>query len=343
MTASLLLSLILPLVWQPIELPSNASFRAVAVSRDGAICLSGNGPEVWVSTDGGKKWLDRKPEYEGVTDYRCVAIPANNVIFLASAGSPSVILRSDDLGSTWNTVHEDKRPAAFIDGLRFWDGQRGFSFGDPIGGRFLLLRTRDGGRSWGEVSSDVISLEGEAGFAASNGSMELFGRSSLLIGLGGRADHGASRVMRSDDDGETWEAVEVKQIPAGPSQGIFALSLRASGFGVAVGGDYKRPDESSGNVAVTDDGGRSWRLPNGRRPGGFRSSVIFVLSEQEKRSGAVGGGFWLATGPTGTDISDDGEDWRKLSDTGFHALNLLPSGSPIAVGKDGRIALLVSE
>lgn len=327
----------LPFAWQPIPLPSEASLRGIAVSASGTICVAGNGPQVWISNDRGSTWSKRTPNSSGVTDYRSVAMPIGEVLVVASAGTPAVILRSQDLGVTWQTAHDDERAAAFIDSVRFWDTQRGMAFGDPVEGAFWFRVTKDGGKTWSDRGCQIPPLAGEAGFAASNGSLAMMSPDSILVGLGGREDQGPSRVLHSEDAGRNWGVSEVADMPANASSGIFSVAMGEGGFGVAVGGDYKQTERRIGNIAVTDDQGRSWRLPKGQRPGGFRSSVIFVPAKGKARRPM---GYWLATGPSGTDISDDGEDWRTLGGTGYHALCLLPDGTPLASGADGRVAIL---
>jgi photosystem II stability/assembly factor-like uncharacterized protein len=337
MTAILLACLLaFPLQWQPLKLGTESSLRGIAVGiavgDTEAMCVVGAGPTVQVSEDGGTTWVDRTPVRDGVTDYRCVAILDGKILIIASAGTPALILRSPDWGRTWITVHEDTREAAFMDGVRFWDDQHGIAFGDPVDGAFLMLTTQDGGQSWQNVECDVTPLEGEAGFAASNGALMLNGKAKITVGLGGRSDGGPSRLLSSDNKGQRWSVVEVDEMPANASSGIFAIEIRDDGFGVAVGGDYKRLDHQQGNVAVTEDHGLTWRLPTGARPSGFRSSVVFVSQSN----------FWLATGPSGTDISFDGEDWRPLTNNGYHALIVTPDGTPIACGSEGRVAVLRS-
>ena len=115
------------------------------------------------------------------------------------------------------------------------------------------------------------------------------------------------------------------------SAGVFSLAFRDSENGIAVGGDYKNTEESTGNLALTTDGGRTWSpVPTGR-PAGFRSAVAFVPG----RSGVV-----VTVGPSGSDLSrDGGKTWSKLDGPGFHALGF-GRNEPIGwgVGEDGRIA-----
>lgn len=342
-----LLILVTPLKWQTIAPATGSSLRGMAVSSDGTLCVAGQGPVVWVSEDKGTTWKNCTPSIDGVTDYRCVEIPGDKTgdkksptarpLIVASAGSPAVILRSGDKGSTWQTTFFNDQPEAFLDSVHFWDSSRGIAFGDPLGGSFLLLKTIDGGKSWNRLECNIAPIDGEAGFAASNGSIALAEPGIVLVGLGGRVDQGPSRMLRSNDAGQNWTVSEVDAIPAGPSSGVFAIAMKGEGFGIAVGGDYKQLEQTDGNIAVTTDNGATWRPISGTPPAGFRSSVIYVppgvLSDQPT-------GCWLATGPSGTDISRNGEDWEPAGKVGFHALRIAPGGDIFACGSDGRVAVL---
>jgi hypothetical protein len=392
-TILLLISLVLQLDWQPLTHPTEASLRGVAGFGGTFICVAGTRPAkeptrkakpvVFCSDDGGKTWIDRTPVQPGVSDYRCVAIPKDNVVLVASAGSPAVILRSEDRGASWNVVYKNADPDAFIDSMRFQDAEHGIVFGDPINGRFLVLATNDAGRTWQRLDCPTKSRDGEAGFAASNGLIAFLAPQTVLIGMGGgSAEKGEapipSRALRSIDFGTRWTVDEVPQIPAGPSSGIFAIGVGQSGIGhsgssqagrgnrvlvVAVGGDYRDPELPGGNIAISDDAGSTWRLPTGTAPRGFRSSVVFVPNPSQSSPSQphmsaseppASPGYWLATGPTGTDISLDGEDWYPYGHQGFHAATVawvgvgmmeagsMPSGSPIVTGSDGRVAIMPS-
>ncbi len=348
MTNLLAFLIALPLTWNSLttdsEIPSESSLRGIAVSGTGAICVAGGkpnggGPEVWVSTDNGKSWQSRAPDVDGVTDYRSVAMPSPNVIVLASAGTPAVIMRSSDLGKSWTKVLHDKRPEAFIDSVRFWDDQRGIAMGDPVAGSFWLRQTDDGGETWRKLNMSIEPLPGEAGFAASNGSVCLFKNASIAIGLGGRTDSGPARLLRSDDAGKSWSVTEIAAIPANASSGIFSVQIREDGTGVAAGGDYKQTERASGHIAITVDHGATWRLPTGNPPRGFRSSVIYVeAAELTPDSGEQG--YWLTTGPSGSETSVDGENWEPVAGAGFHAVTQSTGQVPFASGSDGRVAEL---
>jgi hypothetical protein len=96
--------------------------------------------------------------------------------------------------------------------------------------------------------------------------------------------------------------------------------------GVAVGGDYLKPNESAGTAAWSADSGWTWAASN-QPPHGYRSAVQW--SEALR--------LWITVGTNGSDIShDDGKTWQPLDDGEWNALSL-----PFVVGPKGRIARLV--
>jgi hypothetical protein len=115
-----------------------------------------------------------------------------------------------------------------------------------------------------------------------------------------------------------------------PSSGIFSLAIGDGDRGIAIGGDYKEPGRANRVVALTSDGGRTWRSPKGPGPGGYRSAVAYRP--------AARGATLVAVGPTGSDWSrDEGESWTRLGEMGFHAVGFAGAAG-WAVGEDGRIA-----
>jgi hypothetical protein len=108
------------------------------------------------------------------------------------------------------------------------------------------------------------------------------------------------------------------------SAGIFSLAFSDAKHGVAVGGEYTKAGEALHNVSVTSDGGRTWIEPSGGHPNGYRSAVAFWKTL----------GVWIATGPSGSDVSNDnGATWKAFGTDGYNAL-----GAGWAVGPKGAVA-----
>jgi photosystem II stability/assembly factor-like uncharacterized protein len=213
--------------------------------------------------------------------------------------------------------------------MQFWDEQHGIVFSDPVDGHLLILVTRDAGESWIRIGNEIVpAIEpGEAGFAASNSSLSILSPHHAWIGLGG-GQAGVARVFRTADRGQSWKVSTAPSIPRSPSSGIFSLCFRDQNLGIAVGGNFQSESSTTGNVAISENGGHSWRLPSGRTPGGFRSCVLSI--QDGYRS------MFLCCGPNGTDASLDGEDWQPVSPIGFHTLSVGRDGSVWGAGAKGQ-------
>jgi photosystem II stability/assembly factor-like uncharacterized protein len=316
--------------WNIFSTGTNASFRGLHAIDRSCVWACGSQGTVVRTVDGGATWTKHIIEGLEQTELRSIHAWSPTELVVATAGTPCRIYRSNDAGASWSIVYENADPKAFIDGLRFWDDEHGFAFGDPLGNRLAAWITRDRGNTWQKPSDIALEMrDGEAGFAASNSSLLVFGDRSVWIGLGGTP--GASQVLMSDDAGMTWRRSVVAPIPSGKSSGIFSLARSPVGKAIAVGGDYLQPERAEGNIAIYDPASDTWRHPRGRPPCGYRSSVVHCeRADREIR--------WIAVGPSGCDASGDGEDWQPLSDEPFHALSVGADGSVWASGSSGRIA-----
>jgi hypothetical protein len=95
--------------------------------------------------------------------------------------------------------------------------------------------------------------------------------------------------------------------------------------GVAVGGDYTKPNDGTAAAAWSSDSGWTW-LASTTPPHGYRSTVQWGDSIKA----------WITAGTNGSDISrDDGKTWQPLDNGNWNALSL-----PFIVGPIGRIARL---
>jgi photosystem II stability/assembly factor-like uncharacterized protein len=318
--------------WMPQESGIKARLRGLSVFNRDVVWASGTSGTCLRTSDGGKTWVARVVPGASGLDFRDVhGVDLDNAYLLSiGEGEKSRIYKTTDGGATWTVQHTNQDPDGFLDAMAFWDAEHGLALGDPVGGRFVILTTEDGGRNWKPTPVEGMppALPGERAFAASGTCLVVQGDRCAWFATGGAR---VSRVFRSSDRGQTW-AVHETPIQAGtPSSGIFSLAFWNADHGVAVGGDYKQPEQSGGFVARTSDGGRTWALARGTQPAGYRSSVATV-------SGTPGP-ILVAVGPTGTELSlDGGENWRWLGMMGFDAVGFVGPEAGWAVGEGGRIA-----
>ncbi len=306
--------------WTAQESGVTASLRGVSAVAAQVAWASGS-DGTWLRTvNGGAKWEAGKVTGGEKLDFRgIVGFSANEAVAMSSGeGELSKVFRTLDGGAHWELLFANPDAKGFFDGIAFRDRLHGVLMGDPVGGRLTVFVTADGGKTWTRREGPAAN-EGEASFAASNSTLRVGGKGSIWIASGGK---GGARVHLSADDGKTWVAVQSPVRHDVETAGIFGLGWRDAKRGIAVGGDYRKDKEAAANIAVTADGGKTWTAPKAG-PAGFRSAVEYLPAAK----------VWVATGTSGSDVSADGEVWRKFDDGAYNAL----SGG-WAVGPKGRIA-----
>jgi len=277
------------------------------------------------------------------------------MVMATGLGDKSRLYKTTDGCKTWKLLLKNTDPRGFYDG--FWLNAiygEGILLGDPVNGQFTILETEDGGAAWKRDQSKSLFLRGVslAAFAASNSSI---GKASRRAGdtRGPGTDYFPGFVTGGKGGAfliERWQGRS--KTKARFSQGKYShldqmpdwnrrpipLALRYTGnacedcgFGrywhlIAVGGDYMKPNETTGTAATSAaDGGWTWTAST-TPPHGYRSTVQW--SESQK--------LWITAGPNGSDISrDDGKTWQLLDNGNWNALSL-----PFIVGPKGRIAKL---
>ena len=338
-------------------------------SVDGKVAwASGTNGTVLRTVDGGLNWqaCAIPPGAEKV-DFRGVqAFDAKTAIVMSSGkGNLSRLYKTTDGCATWKLVFKDPDKEGFFDALHFSDFDPkyglGWLLGDPVGGKFALFRTEDGGRNWYRQLSKGLHADAatQGAFAASNSSI-MGGPSGYIAfasgGTGGAFVYEISSFVvlvdgsfeNSDYEGRhtVWARVELPLGNKTAGSGVFSVSghqTNEAGYHMeptlAVGGDYTKPNESSGTAAFSIDRGKTWAAAE-TMPGGYRSAVAWDAAAKE----------WITVGPNGTDVStDDGKNWRALkpdaargeaadADRNWNALSL-----PFVVGSKGRIGKLDSE
>jgi photosystem II stability/assembly factor-like uncharacterized protein len=318
--------------WTAQASGTKARLRGLAVVSGEVAWACGTGGTFTRTTDGGRTWKASTVPGASSLDFRDIHAHDANTAYLLSigGGEQSRIYKTDDGGASWLLRYVNKDPKGFLDAIAFWDVDRGLALCDPVDGRFVVLTTGDGGKTWMPTQPEGMppALPGEGAFAASGTCLRVDRDGHAWFATGGAK---VSRIFRSSDRGRTWTAHETPVNAGTPSAGIFSLAFPDGEHGVIVGGDYKEPGRAGAVVALTSDGGRTWRQPKGPEPGGYRSAVTFLPGTR--------GRILIAVGPTGSDLSaDGGETWRRLGKTGFHAVGFASASAGWAVGENGSVA-----
>jgi photosystem II stability/assembly factor-like uncharacterized protein len=316
--------------WHLTPTGSAARLRGLAAVSATTAWTSGSLGTVLRTTDRGATWQQVGPPGTQALQFRDIeAFDADHAVILSIGNGPdSRIYVTSDGGQHWTLTFVNPDPNAFYDCMTFFDERRGLALSDPPdGNKFRILATEDGGLSWHVVDPAGMpqALPGEFAFAASGQCITSNHGHTAWFATGGAAQ---ARVFRSTDRGLTW-TVASTPIRSTPAGGIFALAFRSQQHGLAVGGDFLAPTASPDNFALTDDGGRSWRLITGAPP--------------EYRSGAtwVDGHTAIAVGPSGSDVgTDHGRTWSRFDDGSFDTTDCASPNACWASGEQGRVAYL---
>jgi photosystem II stability/assembly factor-like uncharacterized protein len=334
--------------WVMQESGTKAGLRGID-SVDGKIAwASGTGGTVLKTIDGGEHWQKcavPDGDKDGATlDFRGVqAWNAQTAIVMSSGpGDRSRLYKTADGCGSWRLVLTNPDKDGFWDSYRGdQHGHLGILVGDPVRNHFPLWQVDRDDSSFQikRFKHEPRAQRGEAAFAASNSAIfvdDVF--FDFWLATGGTGGARVIKRINHDFDSFGFETFPSALVPVGhntKSSGIFGLSFRKTPEtanperhfmnGIAVGGDYTKPDESTATAAWTSDGGLHWTAAT-KPPHGYRSSVAW--NEGLKA--------WITVGTNGSDISrDDGKTWQPLDDGNWNALSL-----PFVVGPKGRIARL---
>src|SRR4051812_24146477 len=243
----------------PHDPVTKENLRGLSAPSGKVVWASGTHGTYVQTLDGGVHWRVAQVPDAGTLDFRDVEAFSADLAYLLAAGpgEQSGIYKTDDGGKTWSLQFTNKDPNGFFDCMAFWDRDHGIAVGDPVDGKFQLIKTENGGREWKPIPSASLppAVEGEGAFAASGTCIAVQGKKEVWFVTGGSA----ARVFHSQDAGGTWSVAETPIVHGEASAGIFSVAFRDRSHGVIAGGDYKQPTKETASLAFTEDGGKTWR------------------------------------------------------------------------------------
>jgi cyanophycinase len=317
------------------SIASASSCRSLSAASAQVAWAGCTGGKVFRTTDGGSTWSVDSVPGAATLDFRGIKAFDANTAVAVSAGpaerGQARIYRTTDGAKTWTLAWNDSTKGIFLDGVAFWDANHGFTFSDPIDGKFVVLTTDDGGRSWQRVPAANLpaNLKGEAAFAASNTQLTVQGASNAWIATGGGAE---ARVFRTTDRGRTWQVASTG-MPGGASSGLFGIGFADARNGIAVGGDYRNERGVAAFSVRTSDGGATWTRTGVNRPDGTTSGVVFVPGSNPA--------LFVAVGQTGVAYTKDfGATWIHADTTTTYGVGVAGAGVGFFAGARGHVSVL---
>ena len=305
---------------------TQAALRGIWAVNEQIVWASGTKGTYLRTTDGGEHWTAATVPGAESLDFRDVQAVDANTAYLLSIGNglSSRVYKTTDGGAHWLISLQNRDPEGFFDEMAFWNPQHGILVGDQVGGQMVVMVTEDGGANWQRMKMP-LAIPGEGAFAASGAGIAVLGEGDVWIGTGG---YGTTRVYHSSDGGHTWTVGFAPIRADSASAGIFSLAFSDALHGIAVGGDYSKPTASTGNIALTVDGCKTWFMAT-TPPKGFRSAVAYLPDRK----------IWIAVGTSGADMSaDGGKNWKPIDRGNYNAVSFASSKAGWAVGPKGLIA-----
>jgi photosystem II stability/assembly factor-like uncharacterized protein len=304
------------------------SLRGLSAVTARVVWVSGTKGEFSLTKNGGYTWYHDTVPGAGKLDFRDVHAFSGKTALLMSAGpgAGSAIFRTVDGGRNWTRVYQNSDPKAFFDGMDFFDDKQGLIIGDPVDEKPYLLETKDGGLTWARLIPDRIPdlIPGEYAFAASGTSLDACSDGSCYIATGGSA----ARVFRSANRGKTWDVASLLLLQGDPAAGAFSVERGPGNLVAAVGGNYQKMTVTGANLTLSEDGGKTWRLPAGSAKLPFMECVRWIDASTLAVCGPPG--VWLS--------SDGGATWEEHSTQAFHTMEVAPGhGTMWLAGNKGLV------
>ncbi|MDO6819357.1 oxidoreductase [Zobellia sp. 1_MG-2023] len=304
----------------------SVSIRAIELMGNSLVYAGSNGIFGSVDLATGKVRESTEKYRTTIPEFRSVAHTSSD-FFMLSVANPALLYKTGENGRM-ELVYTEEGESVFYDAMTFWNDTEGIAIGDSMDGCLSILITRDGGNTWEKLPCSQLpsGIEGEGAFAASNTNIKVIGDKTWIATT-------KSRIYFSGNKGKTWQIQQTPIQSEAETQGIFSIDFYDENLGVAIGGDFTRPEINSGNKALTIDGGKTWQLmADGQNPQ-YKSCIQFV-------PGSKGNGL-MAIGFTGISYSADrGATWTQLSDEPFYTLRFQNTKVAYAAGKN-RMAKLV--
>lgn len=266
-------------------------------------------------------------------DFRALS-HSNNTLYALSIGSLARLyqITTDKKEGLKNPklVYTETGKNVFYDAIHFFDKKNGIAMGDPTADCLSVLITNDGGTHWQKLPCSKLpkTVKGEAAFAASNTNIAIVGNQAWLLSGGMQ-----SRVFHTKDKGKTWEVFQTPLLYGKETTGGYTIAFADALNGIICGGDYTNKSLNTNNKAITNDGGKTWKLvANGELPG-YISCVQYVPDTQGKELFAVSTeGIYFS--------NNKGNNWVKVSDEGYYTIKFVNKDMAWLAG-NGKIAKMV--
>jgi photosystem II stability/assembly factor-like uncharacterized protein len=199
------------------------------------VWICGSGGVVLKTTNEGNNWISANngiPNSLNLTNISCKA--RDTVLTTGNTGTTAYVFRTVNGGSNWSLVFT--QPNGHINAIWMRNGLNGFMEGNPVGGRWSLWKTTNGGLNWDSAGMYIPQSGTETGW---NNSLALM-YNVILFGTNN------SRIYKSTNSGQSFSYITT------PEQNSTALWIYWDTVYVSFvysGGN---------NIYASTNGGNNW-------------------------------------------------------------------------------------
>jgi photosystem II stability/assembly factor-like uncharacterized protein len=284
-----------------------SSLRGLCVVNDKIAWVSGSKGTIAVTKDSGKTWTWQQIKGFEQSDFRDIQAFSDKEAIVMSSGTPALILKTLDGGSTWQVKYRNRDTSVFFDAMDF-NGKYGAVMADPINYHFIIFETNDRGKTWKQrdIGKTPAARDGEAGFAASGTCLSVYDNGLIKTdGLVMVSGGSTANLYYALINAKKWLIQPLPLAHGTNSAGAFSFSSDGK-YWVAVGGDYQHDQRTDSTACYSNNSGKTWAIS--KIPPGFQSCVQYIT-----------GKIYLSTGTSGTNISkDEGITWSKIDATSYN-------------------------
>jgi hypothetical protein len=273
---------------------------------------AGVGATVRKTTDGGATWTNGNPNPGVITgDIYAIDALGADTAWCTTSPSATFIYRTINGGTNWTQVHT--QTGGFFNAMKFINSSTGFVQGDPVGARWSLWKSTDGGATWDSSGMYLAQDGSEAGW---NNSVFVEGN-NIWFGTNN------TRVYYSSNFGTGWLL--------GPTTGLvnsYNVHFNTTALGLAGGT----------TIVKTTDNGASYSTV-GTVPG--TGNILGIEGK--------GTDFWYVRGTGVYRSTNSGDNWASehtaggtLNDMDFADDGCLKGWAVGATGSISRLDGVVS-
>lgn len=301
---------------------NESSIRAIELIDPQTVAFAGSNGEIGVLSENDSITFLYQAKYDTIVpQFRSLA-HVKGTLFALAIGNPALLYKVTE--NSTELVYEEHHENVFYDSLHFFDELNGIAMGDSIDGCLSIIITKDGGNSWSKIPCENLppSFEGENAFAASDTNIAIF-ENQVWIATGGMK----ARVFHSANMGTDWEVFDTPIVQGIETSGIYSVDFYDSLNGIICGGDFTDKFGDLQNIAITNDGGNTWKLVEDENAPTYVSCVQYIPESNGKQI--------IAVSTNGVYMSyNAGMHWNKIEDEGFYTVRVVDAKNFWLAGAD---------